>query len=137
MRVVYPGAVVKGIAHPKKINSVINYSPSCQSKPVKPSFIFGTQIKIFLMHSESSLTLYRQHGYYHTIPSSAILEHNQHNQHCLRSVDSTRMLNVNSADYVDYILGYSPKWRKTVTRGEELLNKLCYYCFLCAKKVFS
>uniref|UniRef100_A0A671S7W4 Fucosyltransferase n=1 Tax=Sinocyclocheilus anshuiensis TaxID=1608454 RepID=A0A671S7W4_9TELE len=33
--------------------------------------------------------------------------------------------------------GYSPKRRKTVTQGEELLNKLCYYCFLCAQKVFS
>ncbi len=40
--------------------SVINYSPSCHSKPVRPSFIFGTQIKIFLMKSESYLTLHRQ-----------------------------------------------------------------------------
>ncbi len=31
----------------------MNYSPSCRSKPVRPSFIFGTQIKIFLMKSES------------------------------------------------------------------------------------
>ncbi len=37
---------------------------------------------------------------------------------CLRSVDS-------------------PKWQKTVTWGEELLNKLCYYCFLCTQKVLS
>ncbi len=34
------------------------------SKPVRPSFIFGTQIKIFLMKSESFLTLHRQQGYY-------------------------------------------------------------------------
>ncbi len=37
---------------PKKDNSVINYSPS-----VRPSFIFRTQINIFLMNSESSLFL--------------------------------------------------------------------------------
>ncbi len=29
------------------------------------------------------------------------------------------------------------KRRKTVTRGEELLNKLCYYWFLCAQEAFS
>ncbi len=45
---------------PKNENSVINYSPSCRSKPVRPSFIFGTQIKIFLIKSKSSLTLHRQ-----------------------------------------------------------------------------
>ncbi len=38
-------------------NSVINYSPSRLSKPVRPSFIFRTHIKIFLMKSESFLTL--------------------------------------------------------------------------------
>ncbi len=42
-----------------------------------------------------------------------------------------------NTDYVDYILGYPPRWRKTVTLGESFLNKLCYYCFLCAQKVFS
>ncbi len=36
------------------------------------------------------------------------------------------MLNVNNAVYV---LGYSLKWWKTVTRGEELLNKL--FSWLC------
>ncbi len=41
-------------------NSVINYSPSRRSKPVRPSFIFGTQIKMFLMKSESYLILHRQ-----------------------------------------------------------------------------
>ncbi len=39
---------------------------------------FGTQIKIFLMHSESSLTLHRQHDFqqfvYSASPFSAILE---------------------------------------------------------------
>uniref|UniRef100_A0A673MQ62 Epidermal growth factor receptor kinase substrate 8-like protein 2 n=1 Tax=Sinocyclocheilus rhinocerous TaxID=307959 RepID=A0A673MQ62_9TELE len=30
-------------------HSVINYSPSCRFKPVRPSFIFGTQMKIFLI----------------------------------------------------------------------------------------
>ncbi len=41
----------------KHENSVINYSPSYRSKPLRPLFIFGTQIKIFLMKSESFLTL--------------------------------------------------------------------------------
>ncbi len=50
---------------PKNENSVINYSPSCCSKPVRPLFIFGTQIKIFLMESESSQTLHRQQEYLH------------------------------------------------------------------------
>uniref|UniRef100_A0A673GWB0 Thyroglobulin type-1 domain-containing protein n=1 Tax=Sinocyclocheilus rhinocerous TaxID=307959 RepID=A0A673GWB0_9TELE len=40
---------------PKNENSVINYSPSCCSKPVRPSFIFGTQFKIFLMKSEAAI----------------------------------------------------------------------------------
>ncbi len=44
---------------PQNENSVINYSPLCCSKPVRPLFIFGTQIKIFLMKSESFLTLHR------------------------------------------------------------------------------
>ncbi len=52
--------MVKGIVHPKNINYVINYSPSCRFKHVssyfQPLFIFGAQIKIFLMKSESFLT---------------------------------------------------------------------------------
>ncbi len=43
------------MVHPKIENYVINYSPSCHSKPVWPLFIFGTQIKIFLMKSANSL----------------------------------------------------------------------------------
>ncbi len=39
-----------------KLASVNSYSPSCRSKPVRPSFIFGTQIKIFLIKSESNAT---------------------------------------------------------------------------------
>ncbi len=39
---------------PKIKYSVVNYSPSCRSKPVITSFILETQIKIFLMKSESS-----------------------------------------------------------------------------------
>ncbi len=49
----------------KNKNSVINYSPSCRSKPIRPSFIFWTQIKIFLIKSESFLTLHRQQRNYH------------------------------------------------------------------------
>ncbi len=35
------------VSSPKNENSVINYSPSCRSKSVRPSFIFRKQIKIF------------------------------------------------------------------------------------------
>jgi len=40
------------VSLPKNENSVINYAPSCRSTPVTPSFIFGTQIKIFLIKSD-------------------------------------------------------------------------------------
>jgi len=36
-----------GLVHPKMKNSVINSSTSCRSKPIRLSFIFGTQMKIF------------------------------------------------------------------------------------------
>ncbi len=48
---------IRWIVHPK-MKIVINYSSSCRSKSVRPSFIFRTQIKIFLMKSESFLTLH-------------------------------------------------------------------------------
>ncbi len=44
----------------KNESSVINHSPSCCSKPIRPSFIFRAQIKIFWMKSGSFLTLHRQ-----------------------------------------------------------------------------
>ncbi len=50
---------------PKNENSDINYSPSCRTKPVRSSFIFETQMKIFEMKSESFLTLRRQQRNYH------------------------------------------------------------------------
>ncbi len=40
-------SLFKETVHPNE-NSVINYSPSCRSKPARPSFTSGTQIKIFL-----------------------------------------------------------------------------------------
>ncbi len=43
-------------------------------------------------------------------------------------------LSVNKAGYVKYVFGYSPKWRKMYRGEEEWLSKLCYFCFLCAKK---
>jgi len=56
--IVYRSVVnFKGLVHPKNENSVINYSPSCHSTPVRPLFIFGTQIKIFLIKSDSSVKL--------------------------------------------------------------------------------
>ncbi len=45
---------------PKNVSSVISFSHSCSSKPVRPSFFFGTQIKIFFMKSDSFRTLHRQ-----------------------------------------------------------------------------
>ncbi len=55
----------KGTVHCSKMKVlVINYSPSCHSKQVRLSFIFGTQIKIFLMTSESFLILHwQQHNF--------------------------------------------------------------------------
>ncbi len=50
---------------PKNENSVMYYSPSCRTKPVRSSFIFKTQMKIFEMKSESFLTLCRQQQNYH------------------------------------------------------------------------
>ncbi len=50
---------LKGIIHPKKYISVINYSSSCNFKPIRPKFIFETKIKIFLLKSECFLTLHR------------------------------------------------------------------------------
>ncbi len=47
-------SLLERVSSPKNYISVINYSPSCCSKPIRPPFIFGTQIKIFLMESESS-----------------------------------------------------------------------------------
>ncbi len=68
---------LKSIVHPKNTNSVINYSPSCCSKPVRPSFVFGTQIKIFLMKSESFLTLHRQQGSNHVQGPDRYQNHRQ------------------------------------------------------------
>ncbi len=35
------------VSSPQNAHFVINYSPSCRSKPIRPSFIFGTHIKVF------------------------------------------------------------------------------------------
>ncbi len=42
-------SLLETVSSPKNVNSVINYSPSCCSKLIRPPFIFGTQIKTFLM----------------------------------------------------------------------------------------
>jgi len=44
------------VSSPKNENSVSFYSPSCWYNPARLSLIFGTQIKIFLIKSESCLT---------------------------------------------------------------------------------
>ncbi len=64
----------KGIVHPKK-KIVNNYTPSCHSKPVRHLFVFGTQIKIFLIKSERSLTIHRQQGSYHVQGPERYQEH--------------------------------------------------------------
>jgi len=55
----------------------MNYSPSGRSKPIRPSFIFGTLIKTFLMKSKSFLTLHRQQGNYHVQSPEMCQEHQQ------------------------------------------------------------
>ncbi len=62
-------------------NAAINYS--CHFKPIRPSFIFWTQIKIFLMKSESFLTLHRQ-------------QHNWNIQDLKGSKDSIKIVHVTS-----------------------------------------
>ncbi len=58
---------------PKNGHSVINYLASCHSKPMIILFIFRTQIKIFLMESESFLSLHRQqHNYYYAQKGSKV-----------------------------------------------------------------
>ncbi len=44
----------------KNENAVINYSLSSHSKPTRPSIIFVTQMKVFLIKYETILTLHRQ-----------------------------------------------------------------------------
>ncbi len=56
---------LKGIVHPKMKNSVINYSPSCQSDPVRPSFIFRIQIKMLLIKSHNFLTQHKHQRNWH------------------------------------------------------------------------
>ncbi len=51
---------LKGIVHPKITILSIIYSPLRCSKPIRPSFIFRTQICIFLMKSESFLAVCKQ-----------------------------------------------------------------------------
>ncbi len=60
-------------------------------------------------------------------------------QRCLRSACERHLLNVNNADYIDYILEYSPQWQKMVP-GEKncwinyviivfFAHKMYYCCF--------
>uniref|UniRef100_A0A672M254 Solute carrier family 25 member 29 n=1 Tax=Sinocyclocheilus grahami TaxID=75366 RepID=A0A672M254_SINGR len=48
----------------KNENSAINYSPSCRSKPVRPLFIFRTQIKIFMYRNslDCLIRIHRKEG---------------------------------------------------------------------------
>jgi len=58
-------------------DSAINYSPSCRSK----NFIFGTQVKIFLMKSESFLSLHWQLHNYHIDQSKSSLRERKTNSY--------------------------------------------------------
>ncbi len=70
------------------------------------------------------------------LPSSTILESTPKlNQCCLHSACAHRLLNVKNSDMLITFWGYSSKWQKTVTWGEELMNKWCYIVFLVHKKV--
>jgi len=40
--------ILKRIDRPKNENYVINYSPTCRSKPVRPSFIFNISMLFML-----------------------------------------------------------------------------------------
>ncbi len=67
---------------------------------------------------------------------SAILESTP--ERCLRTACTHSLLNVNNADYVDYVLGYSPKWRKIVIsllsmEGQRALGFYQQYIDLCYK----
>ncbi len=104
--------VIKGIVHPKNENDVINYLPSCRSKPVRPSFIFWTQIKIFLMQSESS-------------PSS---EYHIRKQ-CMYVADtlftfrSKRKQSIRVHTFIHCLhMWYSPKWCYRVTQRRQIVE---------------
>jgi len=51
VKYLYIAKSFKGLVHPKWKKSVINYSPSCHSEPVRLCLKFGTQMKIFWMKS--------------------------------------------------------------------------------------
>ncbi len=161
---------LKGLVHPKmKILSLITH-PHVVPKPV----IFGIQIKIFLIKTESSLTLHRQQcncnvprsrnvvrtlvkqsmwhqwlnfnfaklrEYFLCAKKTKIMtlfNNSSPSSYCLppfwRVSQRIRMLypkrkrrwlrrfmralyppppNENNSNYIDYVLGYSPKWCKT------------------------
>ncbi len=59
------------------------------------------------------------------LPSSVILESTlERNQRCLHLVESVRMLNINNADYVDYILVLNP-W----SHMDLIQSFIFLYCF--------
>ncbi len=96
---------------PKNENSVINYSPLCRSNPIRPSFIFITQIKIFVMKSESFLTIHRKQCNWN-VPRPRNAVRTSLVIHCLWSYEKTWM------------------WFE----GEELLNKVVIFVFFAHKK---
>ncbi len=53
----------------------------------------------------------------------------------MRALSTERMLNINNAHYVDYVLGYSPKWWKTLTLGAEQMKELVLLFYLRTKTI--
>ncbi len=94
---------LKGIVYAKM--KVLSLS---KTLPVRPSFIFGTQIKIFLMKSKSFLTLHRQQ--------------------CNWNVDFFYYGSVSTA------LWYSRECAVEWHGGEDLLNKVIIFVFFTHKK---
>ncbi len=97
----------KGLVHPKiQILSLITH-PHVVSKPVRPSFIIGTQIKIFLMKSESFLTLHRQ-------------------QRCL--------LNHNFMKIIIYVNTFCAQRKQKLRLIQQFWNKVFIFVFFVHKK---
>ncbi len=68
--------------HSLEISTATPANGNHSLKPVRPSFIFRTQIKIFLMKSESSLTLHRHQGSYHDQGTERYQEEHRQNSPC-------------------------------------------------------
>jgi len=101
--------IIKGLVHPK---IVINYSPSCRSKPIRPSFIFRTQIKIFFDEIRQLSDLHIDCNVITTFKAQK------------GSKDIVKIVHVTIVVQND-------------TGEKELLNKVAIFVCFCTQKVFS